>query len=62
MAYKFNPLLGVGLDEVRAGGGAATPGGADTQVQFNDGGALVVTLVSSTIKQLTSSLLAVTLT
>jgi len=40
MAYKFNPLLGVGLDEVGAGGGAATPGGADTQVQFNDGGAL----------------------
>lgn len=38
MAYKYNPLLGVGLDEV--GGGAATPGGADTQVQFNDGGAL----------------------
>ena len=40
MAYKYNPLLGVGLDEVGAGGGAATPGGADTQVQFNDGGAL----------------------
>ena len=40
MAYKFNPLLGVGLDEVGAGGGASTPGGADTQVQFNDGGAL----------------------
>jgi hypothetical protein len=40
MAYKFNPLLGVGLDEVGAGSGAATPGGADTQVQFNDGGAL----------------------
>jgi hypothetical protein len=38
MAYKYNPLLGVGLDEV--GAGAATPGGADTQVQFNDGGAL----------------------
>jgi hypothetical protein len=40
MAYKYNPLLGVGLDEVGAGGGAATPGGSDTQVQFNDGGAL----------------------
>ena len=40
MAYKYNPLLGVGLDEVGAGGGAATPGGADTQVQFNDGGGL----------------------
>ena len=41
MAYKYNPLLGVGLDEVGAGGGgAATPGGANTQVQFNDGGAL----------------------
>jgi hypothetical protein len=39
MAYKFNPLLGVGLEEVGAGGGAAAPGGADTQVQFNDGGA-----------------------
>lgn len=38
MAYKFNPLLGVGLDKVGAGGGAVTPGGADTQVQFNDGG------------------------
>lgn len=38
MAYKYNPLLGVGLDEVGAGGAAATPGGADTQVQFNDGG------------------------
>jgi hypothetical protein len=25
MAYKYNPLLGVGLDEV--GAGAATPGG-----------------------------------
>ena len=39
MAYKFNPFTG-NLDEVGAGGGAATPGGADTQVQFNDGGAL----------------------
>mgnify|MGYP000465827741 CR=1 FL=1 len=39
MAYKFNPFTG-NLDQVGAGGGAATPGGADTQVQFNDGGAL----------------------
>ena len=38
MSYKFNPFTGT-LDEVGAGGGAATPGGADTQVQFNDGGA-----------------------
>jgi hypothetical protein len=37
MSYKFNPFTGT-LDEVGAGGGAATPGGADTQVQFNDGG------------------------
>jgi hypothetical protein len=37
MGYKFNPFTG-NLDEVGAGGGAATPGGADTQVQFNDGG------------------------
>lgn len=39
MAYKFNPLIGVGLDEVGTGGGGSTnPGGSDTQVQFNDGG------------------------
>ena len=39
MAYKFNPFTG-NLDEVGAGGGGGgTPGGADTQVQFNDGGA-----------------------
>jgi hypothetical protein len=38
MAYKFNPLIGIGLDEVGEGGGAGTPGGSDTQVQFNDGG------------------------
>src|SRR6056300_971350 len=37
MSYKFNPFTG-NLDEVGAGGGAATPGGSDTQVQFNDGG------------------------
>jgi len=39
MAYKFNPLIGVGLDEVGTGGGGSTnPGGSNTQVQFNDGG------------------------
>ena len=38
MAYKFNPFTGT-LDEVGAGGGGGTPGGVDTQVQFNDGGA-----------------------
>ena len=38
MAYKFNPFTG-NLDEVGTGGGG-TPGGSDTQVQFNDGGAL----------------------
>jgi hypothetical protein len=36
MGYKFNPFTGT-LDEVGAGGG--TPGGSDTQVQFNDSGA-----------------------
>lgn len=41
MAFKFNPFTGnLDLVEVGAGSGAATPGGADTQVQFNDGGAL----------------------
>jgi hypothetical protein len=38
MGYKFNPFTGT-LDEVSAGGGGGTPGGSDTQVQFNDGGA-----------------------
>ena len=39
MGYKFNPFTGT-LDEVGAGGGGSTnPGGSDTQVQFNDGGA-----------------------
>lgn len=38
MGYKFNPLIGVGLDDVGEGGAGATPGGSDTQVQFNDGG------------------------
>jgi hypothetical protein len=37
MAYKFNPFTGK-LDDVGAGGGGGTPGGSDTQVQFNDGG------------------------
>jgi hypothetical protein len=38
MAYKFNPLIGIGLDDVGEGGaGGGTPGGSDTQVQFNDG-------------------------
>jgi hypothetical protein len=39
MAYVYNPLLGLGLDNAGSGG-AATPGGSDTQVQFNDSGAL----------------------
>ena len=38
MGYKFNPFTGT-LDEVSAGGGGGTPGGSDTQVQFNDNGA-----------------------
>lgn len=37
MAFKFNPFTGT-LDEVSAGGGG-TPGGSDTQVQFNDSSA-----------------------
>jgi hypothetical protein len=37
MAFKFNPFTGT-LDEVSAGGGG-TPGGTNTQVQFNDSGA-----------------------
>ena len=40
MAYKFNPLLGIGLDDVGEGGATATPGGSDTQVQYNDDGSL----------------------
>jgi len=39
MAYVFNPLLPVGIDQTGSGGGGGTPGGSDTQVQFNDGGA-----------------------
>ena len=38
MAYEFNPFTGT-LDKTGGGaGGGGTPGGADTQVQFNDGG------------------------
>ena len=36
MSYKYNPLLKVGLDEAGPGGGGGTPGGSDTQIQFND--------------------------
>jgi hypothetical protein len=35
MAYKYNPFTGT-LDEVGAGGGGGTPGGSNTQIQFND--------------------------
>jgi hypothetical protein len=38
MGYKFNPFTG-NLDEVSAGGGGGgTPGGSDTQVQYNNAG------------------------
>ena len=37
MGYNFNPFTG-NLDDVGAGGAGSTPGGSDTQVQFNDGG------------------------
>ena len=36
MSYRFNPFTGT-LDDIGSGGGG-TPGGSDTQVQFNDGG------------------------
>lgn len=39
MAYKYNPLLGLGLDNIGTDTDAAA-GGSNTQVQFNDGGAL----------------------
>jgi hypothetical protein len=40
MAYEYNPLIGLGLDKTGGGGGGGgTPGGSDTQVQFNDDGA-----------------------
>ena len=37
MSYRFNPFTGT-LDDIGSGGGGGTPGGSDTQVQFNDGG------------------------
>ena len=39
MAYVYNPLLGLGLDNTGAGGGGGTPGGSTTEVQFNNAGA-----------------------
>jgi hypothetical protein len=39
MAYVYNPLLGLGLDQI-GNDAAATPGGTDTQVQFNSNGVL----------------------
>jgi hypothetical protein len=39
MGYVFNPLLPAGLDQTGGSGGGGTPGGSDTQVQFNDDGA-----------------------
>jgi hypothetical protein len=39
MALVFNPLLPAGFDQAGSGAGGGTPGGSDTQVQFNDGGA-----------------------
>jgi hypothetical protein len=39
MAYVFNPLLPAGFDQAGSGAGGGTPGGSDTQVQFNDSGA-----------------------
>jgi hypothetical protein len=38
MAYVYNPLLGLGLDQT--GGGGASVAGSDTEIQFNDDGAL----------------------
>ena len=38
MGFKFNPFTGT-FDEVSAGGGGGTPGGSDTQIQFNDSSA-----------------------
>ena len=37
MAYKYNPLIKVGLDEV--GGGSASAAGSNTQIQYNNSGA-----------------------
>jgi hypothetical protein len=39
MPYVYNPLLGAGLDQTGGSGGGGTPGGSDTQVQFNNAGA-----------------------
>jgi hypothetical protein len=39
MAYVFNPLLPVGIDQTGSGGGASVAG-SDTEIQFNDDGAL----------------------
>jgi hypothetical protein len=39
MAYVYNPLLGAGLDKTGGGGGASVAG-SDTEIQFNDDGAL----------------------
>lgn len=38
MGVTYNPLLKAGFDQTGSGG-AGTPAGSDTQVQFNDGGA-----------------------
>lgn len=38
MGYTFNPFIG-NFDNTGSGGSGGTPGGSDTQVQFNDGGA-----------------------
>jgi hypothetical protein len=40
MAYVYNPLLGLGLDQTGGGGGGASVAGSDTEIQFNDDGAL----------------------
>jgi hypothetical protein len=39
MAYKFNPLIGIGLDDTGNDADAAA-GGSDTQIQYNSSGAL----------------------
>ena len=65
MGWGFNPFTGK-LDNTGSGGGGGTPGGADTQVQFNDGGAFggitgattdgtTVTLVTPTIASFTNA-------
>jgi hypothetical protein len=37
MGFKLNPFTGK-FDEVGAGGGGGTPGGSDTEIQFNNSG------------------------